>query len=92
MDRYELQKNTSEENLESKLIPELKLKQKNPYVEPMNVQFRFNTNNAMWSIRIKRENDEDWEIVFHIINNHTEILYFSSVEEAQQWCEKKGLL
>ncbi len=92
MDRYELNKNPEgipEKDPES--VPELKSgRPRNPNVEPMQVQFAFSTMNAQWYVKIKR--DQNWEMIQTFSGNNRSILYFDTVDEAQEWCEMKGLL
>jgi hypothetical protein len=65
----------------------------NPHVEPMEVKFLFDTEEGKWFIEIIKEKENKKEIVKFITGaGYREIRRFSTLNEAQEWCEKVGLL
>jgi hypothetical protein len=90
MGRYDVGKDSTGE-----VIPEsVSTKPRNPNIIPMEVKFEINAGESLWYIKIKKE--DNWEFLQRVTTQSGEIteqyVTFETVNEAQEWCEKIGLL
>jgi hypothetical protein len=72
----------------------------NPNIVPTEVKFEISADDSRWYVKIKKENKEEentWEFIKRRIERGSggfsqEYITFETVDQAQEWCEKIGLL